>query len=232
VSEEGQRVQALGEAGETCRECGAPLAVDQRYCLNCGRRRGEPRVDFRQHLPAANGVSSGNGSAPPPAGPAPDGAAGPVGVGSDKRERDYAPLAAVGGIAVLGLMLLVGVLIGKGNSDNAVAPAPQIVRPLGEGGAATAGEEEAAGSAGASRKAKGSKASGKTAKSAGDLASGKGGGAPVEASDEALQQLQEQSPEEYQESSAKLPDEIATGGAPPPKDSKAPGGGSKGTAVE
>lgn len=227
MSEESQRTQALGEAGETCRECGAALAVDQRYCLNCGRRRGEPRVDFRQHLPADNGATA-NGATPSPASASP----APPPPATDKPQRDYAPLAAVGGIAVLGLMLLVGVLIGKGNSDNAVAPAPQIVRPLGEGGTATAGEEEAEGGAGASKKAKGSKASGKTAKSAGDLAGGKGGGAPVEASDEALRQLQEQSPEEYQESSAKLPDEIATGGAPPPKDSKAPGGGSKGTAIE
>ena len=40
-----------------------------------------------------------------------------------KAERDYAPLAAVGGIAVLGLMLLVGVLIGKGNSGQVAAQA-------------------------------------------------------------------------------------------------------------
>jgi hypothetical protein len=44
--------------------------------------------------------------------------------------------------------------------------------------------------------------------------------------------LEEQSPDEYSENSAKLPDEIATGGAPPPKDDKAPGGGSTGTAIE
>ncbi len=45
----------LGEHGEPCRGCGAPLAADQRYCLNCGLRRGEPRVDFRGHMGAANG---------------------------------------------------------------------------------------------------------------------------------------------------------------------------------
>ena len=37
-----------GQPGEPCEECGAPLAADQRYCLNCGRRRGGPRVDYRQ----------------------------------------------------------------------------------------------------------------------------------------------------------------------------------------
>ncbi len=42
--------------GEPCEECGAPLAADQRYCLNCGQRRGEPRVDYRQlHAAAERG---------------------------------------------------------------------------------------------------------------------------------------------------------------------------------
>jgi hypothetical protein len=30
----------------TCASCGARMADDQRYCLNCGQRRGEPRLDF------------------------------------------------------------------------------------------------------------------------------------------------------------------------------------------
>ena len=36
----------------TCPSCGAALADDQRYCLNCGQRQGEPRLDFRRHLEA------------------------------------------------------------------------------------------------------------------------------------------------------------------------------------
>lgn len=229
MSDETQRLPTLGgETGETCRECGALLAADQRYCLNCGRRHGGPRVDFRQHLPAENGVVANGSTPPPPAGTAATAAAPPA---PEKSQRDYAPLAAVGGIAVLGLMLLVGVLIGRGGGESTSAPPVQVIRPQGEtGGAATAGEGDSASTGdGAGKQAKGK---GKAAKSANDLAGGKGAAAPVEASDEALQQLQEQSPEEYQESSAKLPDEIATGGAPPPKDSKAPGGGSKGTAIE
>ena len=50
-----QVTQVLGEHGEPCRACGAPLAADQRYCLNCGQRRGEPRVEYREHLPARGG---------------------------------------------------------------------------------------------------------------------------------------------------------------------------------
>lgn len=225
MSDPTQRMQVLGEAGESCRECGAALAADQRYCLNCGRRRGEPRVDFERHLPAENGATGNGVVAPPPAnGVAPAATAPP----EQKPQRDYAPLAAVGGIAVLGVMLLLGVLIGKGD-DSASAP-PQVVRLGEEGGTAAGGDEGEAGNAEekAAKQAKG-KGSGKAAKSAGGIPDT---GNAVEASDEALQELQEQSPEEYQESSAKLPDEIATGGAPPPEDSKAPGGGSKGTAIE
>jgi phosphatidylinositol-3-phosphatase len=38
----------------TCARCAAPMAADQRYCLECGQRRGDPRVDFVAMLrPAA-----------------------------------------------------------------------------------------------------------------------------------------------------------------------------------
>ena len=71
------------------------------------------------------GVGDAGGDAPEPRG---------AGAGRHRRsrprttkaERDYAPLAAVGGIAMLGLMLLVGVLIGKGNNQTAAAPAPIV----------------------------------------------------------------------------------------------------------
>lgn len=165
-------------------------------------------------------------------------APGPTAVtssGEGKPQRDYAPLAAVGGIAILGLMLLVGVLIGKGDSPDAPPP-QQVVLPATEGGDASAASDETAGSAkgeGPTAKAKaGGKTKGEQADSADSLTSGKNGSGPVVASDDALQELEEDSGSSYSEKSAKLPDEIATGGAPPPTDSKAPGGGSKGTAIE
>jgi hypothetical protein len=217
--------QILAKAGEPCRDCAAPLAEDQRYCLNCGRRRGEPRIDFR-HYAAGAGTPDADGAAPsadaqPPA----EGARPTAGHGS---QRDYTPLAAVGGIAVLGVMLLIGVLIGKGDGGTATAPPPVVV----QGGEAETGkiapEEEAAGASKGAKQAK-AKGGGKGGVAKGGSADT--GNAPV-ASDEALQQLQEGTPEEKAENSANLPDEIATPGAPPPEDSKAPGGGSKGTAIE
>jgi hypothetical protein len=35
----------LGQPGEPCSTCGAPLAADQRYCLECGGRRAPARLD-------------------------------------------------------------------------------------------------------------------------------------------------------------------------------------------
>ncbi len=198
-----------------CQSCRAPLAEDQRYCLNCGERRGEPRIDFRRYeAPSAQPQEA----APPPP--------------SEEKQpsRDYTPLAAVGGIAVLGVMLLIGVLIGKGDSGGvATTPAPVVLQG-GEAGTGKTASGEGDGEAGAGAKQAKAKGGGK------DSGAVKGGStntgnAPV-ASEDALQQLQEGSPEEKAENSANLPDEIATPGAPPPEDSKAPGAGSKGTAIE
>lgn len=201
---------------EGCRKCGAPLAGDQRYCLNCGVRVGDPRIDFsRYETPALRSEEVPS-------------TAEPV-----KPQRDYTPLAAVGGIAVLGAMLLIGVLIGKGDGgDTAATPPPVIVQGGEAGSGKTAAEDEAGGGEAKPRAAK-AKSKGKGGGKGGAAAGGSSntGSAPV-ASDAELQQLQEQSPQEYSENSAKLPDEIATGGAPPPEDSKAPGGGSGGATIE
>jgi hypothetical protein len=220
--------QILGKAGEPCRECGAPLAADQRYCLNCGTRRAEPRIDFQQHIQAP-GVPGSNGSAPAPAQAVSEGARPQP--DEAKPQRDYTPLAAVGGIAVLGAMLLIGVLIGKGDSGGSAPPPPaQVIVP---GGVADAGKTAADEESGASKaEAKQAKAKG-AGKSGGAVEGGSAstGAAPV-ASNDALQQLQEGTPEEKAENSANLPDEVATPGKPPPEDNEAPGGGSKGMAIE
>ena len=44
------RMSTLGKNGEPCANCGSPLAADQRYCLECGTRRGGPRIPFEQQL--------------------------------------------------------------------------------------------------------------------------------------------------------------------------------------
>ncbi len=42
---------AHGVAGGQCAGCGAALVEDQRYCLQCGARRGRPRLDFSAFWP-------------------------------------------------------------------------------------------------------------------------------------------------------------------------------------
>lgn len=234
-----QTMTTLGRPGETCEECGAPLAVDQRYCLNCGLRRGEARVDYRGVMAATNG-SPGQGQVPPPSVPAPGQPAGeekPPEEGK-KGERDLAPLAAVGGIAVLGLMLLVGVLIGRGDSSPTATSAPQVVRVPAAGTeatGATGGETEATGGeAGGKGKANASGSSGgkSEATSKGLGGGGEGDDSVHEVSSGELEELENESGEAAAEKSLDLPNKIATPGAPPPIDkSKPPGGGEGGGLV-
>jgi hypothetical protein len=216
---ETMQMPALGAQGEPCAECGAPLAADQRYCLNCGQRRVGPRVDYRQHL-----TDSAGAAGPPPPQEPQTAALSPE---PKKPERDYAPLAAVGGIAVLGLMLLVGVLIGKGNSTTTSAPAP-VVRV---GGAATGAATTSTDSAGTADSKKASSA-GSSKTGATKVNGGLTGSAarnakqPVQATTNDLNNLNSQSGDSYENTIKKLPDKIATPGKPPPIDkSKAPGGG-------
>jgi hypothetical protein len=222
-----QQAPVFGEQGEPCQECGAPLAADQRYCLNCGRRRAEPRVDFQRMIGAAKDgeATEEPQSAPRPQPPEPD-----------KAERDFAPLAAVGGIAILGLMLLVGVLIGKGNSSPSAAPAP-IVKVGGEAaGSVSSAEPEEAKTAAKPKAEKKSKGGGTGATA---VAGGLTGSAAheseatVQASTDDLENLNNQSGESYEDTIKKLPDKIATPGKPPPIDtSKAPGGGGAAETIE
>lgn len=205
-------------SGKRCQGCGAGIDAVQRYCLNCGARVGEPRLDFRHYLVAGDAVAQPESAGPPAGSPPPQ-----------KPQRDFAPLAAAGGIAVLGLMLLVGVLIGRGGEEQAAAPTPQVVRVQGDGeGKEGAKGGEATGGASKPGGKKGSK--GGKRKNTGN--SGAPPPAAITADDSELEALQGKSPQEYSEAAAKLPDEIATEGKPPPEDDKKPGGGSAGVAIE
>jgi hypothetical protein len=207
---------------EACEQCGSPLADDQRYCLECGQRHGGPRVDYRHYMAAAAPRKDEDA-----AGGAGETQAAGAGEEAPRPQRDYAPLAAVGGIAVLGVMLLIGVLIGKGNNDTAAAPAPQIVRVQG-GGGGEASEESGGSKKGSAALGGGSGGSKKAKESDG----GGGTGKAVKASAGDLEALGNTSGEDYVKQSENLPNEIATPGEPPPIDtSKPPGGGEGGAEV-
>ena len=213
----------LGQPGQPCEQCGSPLAADQRYCLNCGARRGGPRVDYRQRM-------QGAAASTPAATPEPSQPDDAEPAQATKGERDFAPLAAVGGIAVLGLMLLVGVLIGRGDSDGtAAAPAPIVVRGGGEAEPDASGGNEGAGDSSLGTSGGGAKSKGKQAKNGGETAAEAGA---VTASKDDLAELEGETGEEAAKNALKLPDKIATPGAPPPIDkSKPPGGGEGGGLV-
>jgi hypothetical protein len=189
---------AVGQEGDTCEGCGSVLATDQRYCLNCGRRRGESRVDYEKRL--NGGVYTPNGTAP---------------AAATAANPQWTPAFAVLAIALLGVMLLLGVLIGKkGNNDNqtvaAQAPATTTTAaaPTTDTTATTATKTKAAKGGGAG-----------TAPGQGDVIAGGSG------------QVQGNVPTAAGGSTADNakngPDVVSTGNGPPPAaDNKAPGGGS------
>ncbi len=124
--------------GDQCANCGAPLAVDQRYCLQCGQRRGDPRLPFMDAVVLMDAVKRTQQGPPPPP-PA------------KKQRSGISPNAAlITGIGVLLLALGLGVLIGRsGNSGTtASAPAtPQVITVNGGGGSSSGAAEESGGGA-------------------------------------------------------------------------------------
>lgn len=114
---------------DACPNCGATLAPDQRYCLACGQRRGDPRLPFMDAV-----VFMEASKRPQPAETAPVEAAPP-----SHRPPISANASLVAGVATLVLAIGVGVMIGRSgdSGSNAASAAPQIIR-VGGGGAETA----------------------------------------------------------------------------------------------
>lgn len=148
---------AIGSTpGDACPTCGAQMAIDQRYCLNCGHRRGEPRLPFMDAVVFMNAMSQppeeqATAAAPPP----------------PPQKTGLSPSTTlVAGIATLVLAVGVGVLIGR-SGDNGSAPVanqqPQIIRVggSGEGGGEEAATETNAGGKEAKTEGGGKKSKGK-----------------------------------------------------------------------
>jgi zinc ribbon protein len=139
---------------ESCPNCGARMAADQRYCLNCGHRRGEPRLPFMDAVTFMESMNKPGGAAgtPPPPPPA-----------EPRSNRMNANAALIAGVATLVLAIGVGFLIGRSgheNSGNAQAQAPIKVIEVGGGGGepTEATPEETTGGAGETGKSKGTNA--------------------------------------------------------------------------
>lgn len=106
-----------GVVGDRCPNCQSPMAADQRYCLNCGERRGRARVSPDTY--AREIVTTTSTAAPPVLPP---------------RSRLSSGTTLVAGVATLLLAMGVGVLIGvNSNNSSGRAPAPQVVTINGGG---------------------------------------------------------------------------------------------------
>jgi hypothetical protein len=99
----------LAAVSDRCTGCGAPLSSDQRYCVNCGERRGHPRFTLAE--PVAPAVQA---AAAAPRRP--------------RRARASSGFTLIAGIATLLIAMGVGVLIGHNNTSNSqrAASAPPI----------------------------------------------------------------------------------------------------------
>jgi hypothetical protein len=107
---------------DRCGACGAPLAHDQRYCVECGERRGASKFPAGQ--PAAEASTRRARAAKAPRG-----------------QRVSSGTTLVAGVGVLLLAIGLGVLIGRLGHNNAPAQkqAPaQVVTVQGGGGSAAA----------------------------------------------------------------------------------------------
>jgi hypothetical protein len=107
-----------GVVGDRCANCQAPLAPDQRYCVNCGERRGRAR--FSYDSVAAQAAPTAAAAAVPPRQP---------------RPRASGGATLVAGVATLLIAMGVGVLIGHNSSSTpARTPAAQVINLTGGAG--------------------------------------------------------------------------------------------------
>jgi hypothetical protein len=103
---------------EGCPVCGAAMAADQRYCVECGERRGAPRVPLVEG-PAQLANESAGARHP------------------GRRRSMSVNSTLIAGIGLLLLAMGIGVLIGRSGNNASVRSAPaQIVTVAGAGAAA------------------------------------------------------------------------------------------------
>jgi len=126
---------ASPSSSDLCPNCHARMAPDQRYCLSCGNRRGEPRLPFMDavtFMDSMHGPPPSAAAAPPPSPP---------------RQRFSSGTTLVAGVATLVLAIGVGVLIGQSGDEGSqpvASQAPIVVKTEGGGGGSTETEGEAA----------------------------------------------------------------------------------------
>ena len=122
----GQSLLGSTVSGDTCDVCGSRLAPDQRYCVECGTRRGQPRFTLQP--------GSGASAAQPGVEPA---------GGRSRRGGWTSSTTLLAGIATLLLALGVGVLIGESGSSTPKTGGIHVVVNGGGGSGSGAGDVHA-----------------------------------------------------------------------------------------
>lgn len=106
-----------GVVGDHCANCNTTLAPDQRYCVNCGERRGRARFSYDAST-AQPVAAPAVAMAPPPS-----------------RGRRSSGATLVAGVATLLIAVGLGVLIGHDSTSTPVrAAGPQVITVGGGGG--------------------------------------------------------------------------------------------------
>jgi hypothetical protein len=166
---------------DACPNCGAQMALDQRYCLNCGNRRGDPRLPFMDAVVFMEASRQPKGGASAPAAPPPPPA----------KSRFSPSTTLIAGIATLILAVGVGVLIGQSGNNDSTPVANQQPTVIRVGGGEGGGEVEEAGTtpetnSGAKEANKGGKSKGGAKKGNKDAAVEEGSSGGSKAAQEVL----------------------------------------------
>jgi hypothetical protein len=148
----------MAGGGDNCPQCGSPLAKDQRYCLVCGARRGDPRLPFMDAVVFMDAVKQPQ--------PGTEGDGGKPAATPTKRPLLSANASLVAGVATLVLAIGVGVLIGRTGDSGGGNENPSVIEVHTNGGGGGEVEEAApeANEGGKEKKTDGSGGKGATGK--------------------------------------------------------------------
>jgi hypothetical protein len=148
------RAAPLGSPRQQCAACAAPVAPDQRYCVECGQRLGGARLPFMDD-PARH---SGRSSVP----------------AAQAKARLSVNSTLIAGVGTLLLAMGIGILIGRSSPGSSKASPVQYVTAPSAGAAGAAGtstettpsstSETSSSSTGSSKSSKSSKPVAKASK--------------------------------------------------------------------
>ena len=95
--------------GDKCSNCGAPMAEDQRYCVECGTRRGKGRLAMVSERTTTTTMAAG-------------------GYGTSPRSWLTANSSLLLGVAVLLIAMGVGVIIGRASNGSTPKAGNQVIK--------------------------------------------------------------------------------------------------------